>query len=228
VKFGKLKWIGAIKNSINFPTMFQLYAQTNFIGNANLNQETHRTISTGVTWQPIPELEIFAEAYLKSIHDAIAFESIDSVKAMCTNSENQEFIGGDVQANWMFSKKLQLACHLSGIHGSVKTNYPQFYAVSYLQYSDSFFENDVQPTLRLEARYYSERTSDMSHPYYFVSSHQTLASVFLLNANAIADFGNLKMYFTLENIFDTEYHLVYGYPMSGRTLHYGLRWEFWD
>lgn len=228
LKFGKLKWIGAINSSINYPTLFQLYGQTNFTGNSNLSQEIHRAISTGVRWQPTPELEILAEAYLKTIHNPIAFESIDSVKAICTNSGDRKFIGADIQANWMFSKKLQMSCYLSGVRGSAPGNYPQFSAISYLQYSDSFFENDLQPTLRLEARYYSERTSAMSHPYYFVSSNQTLASVFLLNANALVDFGNLKMYFTLENLIDTDYQMVYGYPMSGRTLHYGLRWEFWD
>ncbi len=98
----------------------------------------------------------------------------------------------------------------------------------YLQYIGSFFQDDLRPTIRLEGRYLGERKSMIFHPYFYETYRQNLSPVFILNAHAILDFGNLKIYFTLENILDNEYQLIYGFPMNERSLHYGLRWEFWD
>jgi outer membrane cobalamin receptor len=34
----------------------------------------------------------------------------------------------------------------------------------------------------------------------------------------------MSAYVAVENLFDTEYQIVYDYPMPGRTLFAGLRW----
>ena len=228
LQFNNLKLIGAVKNSVHHPTMFQLFANTNYIDKKSLDSEKHQKFSFGLNWQPNPKMEIKSEVYLKNIIHPIYFQSVDTVKATFTNFADFHFIGGDFHFKWIFSNKFQLAGILSGIKSNTWTNYPQFSVISYLQYSDSFFENDLNPTVRIEARYFGERQSNIYHPYYFISPYQTLAPAFLLNAHALLDFGNLKMYFTFENIFDADYQMLYGYPMNGRTLHYGLRWEFWD
>lgn len=227
-KFGDFKLISAVKNSVNHPTLFQFYAGTNFIGNENLDSETHQKFSAGLNWQPTRDLEILSRAYLKNIFHPIYYQFIDTVKATFQNVADYHFFGGDCQIKWKMSDKFRLAGIFSGISSNTRTNFPQFSVISYLQYSDSFFENDLKPTIRLETRFYGERQSNISHPYYFLSRYETLDPTFVLNAHALLDFGNLKMYLTLENIIDSDYEMIYGYPMNGRTFHYGLRWEFWD
>ena len=105
---------------------------------------------------------------------------------------------------------------------------PEITATSYLQYTDSFFQDDVRPTVRLEGRYFGKRNSTISHPYFYEPYHETFNPIVVLNAHATLDFGNLKIFILLENMLDAQYQLTYGYPMNARTLHYGLRWEFWN
>jgi outer membrane cobalamin receptor len=108
------------------------------------------------------------------------------------------------------------------------TNQPEIISTGYLQFTDSFFQGDLKPTFRIEGRYLGERKSAIVHPYYYEVFQENLSSILILNASAILNFGNLKVYFMLENVLDQKYQLLYGYPMNQRTLHYGLRWEFWN
>jgi hypothetical protein len=80
----------------------------------------------------------------------------------------------------------------------------------------------------VEGRIIGERKC--STPYFYSSSltDEKLTPAYVLNAHAILDFGNLKFFFTLENILDQKYELIDGYPMNERTFHYGIKWEFWD
>jgi len=216
------------KQSIRYPTFFELNAKTNFIGNPDLKPEIHKKISTAIEWNHDSKFFLKSIFYFKSIENRIDYQLLDSLQATWLNRDRFYYSGFDLQLNWNFSSKFRLLILFSTIDNTKLYDQPAMMATGYLQYSGSFFQDDVRPTIRIEGRYFGERNSIISHPYFYEPYHENLSSVFILNAHAILDFGNLKIFITLENILDKKYQLIYGYSMNERTLHYGLRWEFWN
>ncbi len=210
------------------PTFFELNAKTNFIGNSDLKPETHKKIELGVEWQVESKFSLKGSLYHKNILNVIQFSPLDSLKATFLNQNNLQYSGVDFQLRWAFLSKFQLLMLFSTIENNRLDNQPEIMFTGYLQYTDSFFKGDLRPRVRIEGRYFGERKSTALHPYYYELYQINLSPVFVLNAQAILNFGNLKIFITLENILDKKYELIYGYPMNERTLHYGLRWEFWN
>lgn len=216
------------KQSIRYPTFFELNVRTNFIGNPALKPESHQKMELGVEWQIEPNFSLQTSLYHKNIINTIQFSPLDSLKATFLNQNDLQYSGVDFQLSWAFLSKFQLFTLFSTIENARLYNQPEIMFTGYLQFTDSFFKGDLRPTVRIEERYFGQRKSAVWHPYYYELYQKDLSPVFILNAHAILDFGNLKIYLTLENILDQKYQLLYGYPMNERTLHYGIRWEFWN
>ncbi len=222
------KITASAKQSLRYPSFFELNANTNYIGNPNLKPESHKKFEMIIEWEIEPKFTLKSSLFHKNIRRVIQLKSLDSLKATFINQNELQYFGFDIQLRWTFLSRFQLNTLFSTIDNSSLYDQPEIMLTGYLQYIGSFFQDDLRPTIRLEGRYLGERKSMISHPYFYETYRQNLSPVFILNAHAILDFGNLKIYFTLENILDNEYQLIYGFPMNERSLHYGLRWEFWD
>jgi outer membrane cobalamin receptor len=223
-----VKITAAAKQSVCYPTFFELNANTNFIGNPGLKPESHQKIELGIEWQIEPKFSLKTSLYHKNIRNALHFNPLDSLKATFLNQNELQYSGFDFQLRWKFLTRFQLKALFSTIDNSSLYDQPEIMLTGYLQYAGNFFQGDMRPTIRLEGRYFGERKCNLVHPYFYEPYQENLSPVFILNAHAIFDFGNLKIFIILENILDKKYELIYGYPMNERTLHYGLRWEFWN
>jgi len=224
----KLKLTLSAKQSVRFPTFLELNGNTNYIGNPNLNSENHQKFIAGLDWKLNSTLLLKSNFYIKNVLRVIDYELLDSLTATFINRDRIKYYGLDLQIQWSCLSKFQFHTLFSAIDIAELYDQPQIMLTSYIQYTDSFFQNDLRPTLRLEGKFIGKRNSNVLHPYYYTPNFQELNPDYILNAHAILDFGSLKIFITMENILDYEYQLIYGYPMNERTLHYGLRWEFWD
>lgn len=222
------KITASAKQSICYPTLFELNATTNFVGNSDLMPEIQQKIELGADWEIDTKFSFKSAFYYKNIQHTIQLTPIDSLKATFINQTEIQYPGFDFQITWNFLSKFFLNTLCSVIEKKNLVNQPEIMLTGYLQYTDSFFQDDIRPTIRLEGRYFGERNSLITHPYFYEVYQKKLSSDLIFNAHAILDFGNLKIFFTLENILNKKYQSIYGYAMNERTLHYGLRWEFWN
>jgi len=222
------KITASARQSIRYPTFFELNARTNFVGNPDLLPESHQKIELTLDWEVKPKFSLTSALYYKNVQHTIYLHPLDSSQVAFLNGKELHYAGFDVQFRWAILSRLRLNTLFGAIDNSSLLDQPEMVFAGYLEYNDGFFQNDVRPTLRLEGRYFGARNSLVAHPYFYKAYQQNLNPVFILNAHAILDFGNLKVFITLENMFDKAYQLTYGYPMNERTLHYGLRWEFWN
>lgn len=218
-----------IKQSIRYPTFFELNSTGPFIGEPALDQELHREINTGLRLKLQPNLSLMTNVYFKSIDRFVEIHTIDSSTVRFINrTKSSKFAGADVQLNWDIFTRLAAFFAFQTIDNATLFDQPQYKLLSYLQYSDSLFQGDLCPTLRLEGVMIGARKSNYSNRFYLLKNTENLNPVFLLNAHLLLNFGNLKVFFSLENILDNKYQTIYGYPMKRRSLHYGIRWEFWN
>jgi len=223
-----VKITASAKQSIRYPTFFELNAKTDFIGASNLTPEIHQTIEAGLEWQVRPDFSLTSSFYHKNVQDAIQFSPLDSLTATFANQQALQYSGVDSQLKWAFLSHFRLNALVSTIDNSKLVNMPALIATGYVQYTGSLFQGDIRPTFRIEGRYFGTSKGFLVHPYRYIALQENLNPASILNAHVILDLGNVKIFITLENILNSSYQLLYGYPMNERTLHYGLRWEFWN
>lgn len=218
-----------MKQSMRYPTFFELYSRGTFSGNLALKAELHREINSGLRWKPASNLSLMTNAYLKTVERYIDIQSIDSATTRLLNrTKSMEFAGADLHLNWEIFSRLTAFSAFQVIDNRKLLDQPNFRLTSYLQYSDSLFQNDLLPTIRIEGVIIGARKSSYLPPFYLVQSPKNLNPTFLLNAHLILNFGNLKAFFSLFNVLNENYEMISGFPMSERSLHYGIRWEFWN
>ncbi len=216
------------RQSIRYPVFFETSARTNFIGNPELRPEWFQTIEFGGEWELPARLLLKGTAYYKYADQIIRLAPLDSLRATFMNQGNTHSSGLDLLVQWTPSRKWQWTMLFSYLEMARQDGTPKIWLITHAQYSDSFFQGDLKPSIRLEMRYVGPRTSQVVHPYLFRIDRDRLDPVLVLNAQVLFNFGNLKVFFLLENLLDRKYQLLYGNDMNRRTLHYGLRWEFWD
>jgi outer membrane cobalamin receptor len=224
-----LELSAALKRSVRYPTFFELNSKGNYTGNPGLREEIHHEFNSGLRLKFKPNFSLTTNVYMKSIERFVEIQAVDTLIARFLNRKKTlDFSGVDVQLNWDIFSKLTAFSAFQAIDNTNLFDQPQFKLTSYLQYSDSLFQNDLCPTLRIEGVFSGARKSSYFHQFYLLQSPQHLNPAFLLNAHLELNFGNLKAFFSLENILDKKYQIIYGYPMNERSLHYGIRWEFWN
>lgn len=224
-----LELSASLKRSIRYPTFFELNSEGNYIGNTELREEAHQELNTGLRLKLKHGFSLATNVYVKSIERFIETQSIDTLTARFLNKTTPlNFAGADLQLRWEFLSRFSAFSIIHLIDNKNLVDQPNYKLTSYLQYADSFFQNDLRPTLRIEGVIIGDRKSSYFQRFYLLQSPQSLTPVFLLNAHLVLDFGNLKVFFSFLNLLNEKYQIISGYPMSGRSLHYGLRWEFWN
>jgi len=214
--------------SIRSPSLFELFSNTNFIGNSHLKNETHQKIIAEIECNFLDNVQIKTNFYKKNIQQLIQYQPLDSTQANFQNGRNLQFYGFDFFANWKLGTKIQLKTTLSAIDNQNMFDLPNLQLSENIQYNNRFFENYLNTTIRVEGKFIGERKSIIVYPYQYSASYANLSPIFILNATAVFGFGNLNIFLKFENILNEEYQIIYGFPMRERTFHYGVRWEFWD
>ena len=216
------------KQSVRFPTLFELHAEENYLGNPELKNEIIQKTFTGLDCQLFSRLKLFSQIYQKNIKQGITYQAVDSATATFSNSEDKRFFGADLGITYQLTEKLNWYTVLTSLENNKLINQPDVQITSYIQFQDSFFNEDLNTKIRIETRYIGNRTSVTYHPYLYSFETQELSPTLILNGFASLNFGKLNIFLMYENILNNEYEYIYGFPMNGRTFHYGLRWEFWE
>ncbi|MDZ7331049.1 MAG: TonB-dependent receptor [candidate division KSB1 bacterium] len=216
------------RQSMRYPVFFETSAKTNFIGNPGLQPELFQTIELGTEWQMPTSFTFKGGIYYKHADHIIELSPLDSLRATFLNQRSAHSWGIDLQSQWSPFPKWQWSGIVTYSDRVQYNGTPKIWLITQVQYTDSLFQGDLKPNFRLELRYFGPRSNQVMHPFLYRIERGKLDPVLVLNAQALLNFGNLKIFFLLENILDRKYQLTYGYDMNRRTLHYGLRWEFWD
>jgi outer membrane cobalamin receptor/uncharacterized membrane protein len=218
---------GAIQ-SVRHPSLFEMNGDYGFIGNPDLEATTIRAMHAGFDLQPHRSIHVTSTLFFQRMTDAIDYRSNSDSTASFINTNRPAFSG--VNAKLVISPGLNI--RISGDISYLSEDdiqAPQMTAGGYLQYENSFFKEDLNIDLRFNIRQWGERTSHEYPSYGFIPYSRELPDAWIISANAyIKIMGAIKTYIGIENILDEKYQIVYGYPMIGRTIHYGLRWEFHD
>ncbi|MBD3288533.1 ECF transporter S component [candidate division KSB1 bacterium] len=224
----RLKTTLGVLRTVRFPTLFELYTDEFIIGNPDLSDETIRKAYLEIDLQPFESLHLISQLYVKNVDDLLQYQFTEDESVTLTNGESDTYFGADIEGNWNLFWGLQLGSVASFV--DLKDRFleevPRAMLFGYLQYENSFFRNDLHLTLRFDSRFWDERWGISSYGYTFTPDYVILPADAVINANAFIEVGPMKFYIAMENILDRYYELIYGYPRDGRTVHYGLRWEF--
>ncbi len=226
--FKNSKLTAAMRQNNRFPTYFELYSRTNQLGNQELITETHKKLIIGLENQLLERLNIGGYFYQKNIDNIIRFHQVDSTTYSFQNADGLQFYGFDLRLNMKISSHLLYSSSVIYLDNQSLFDQPDFQFNGFFRYKNSYFQDGLKTEFRLDWSYIGERTNIVEKAYQYSSDYKTLPSAFVLTAQAKLNFGNLSIFLMLENIFDNDYEIIYGYPMNGRTFHYGLRWEFWN
>jgi len=213
-----------------YPFQFTFYNSGKIYGNSHLQPEKIRQVNFECRLQLGETFFINANIYYKLINDVISYQLYSDSSITFKNFDHQDYYGSDIDIQWKLCSNFLIGSiyNLMERKNSSPYELPTSILNSYLQYENKFFKDDLHLTLKLEGLFWDRRLSNSSHPYTFYPFYTKLPREWIINLIANFEVKTLKFFMSYENILDREYQLVYGYPMNGRTLHYGLRWEFWD
>jgi len=99
---------------------------------------------------------------------------------------------------------------------------------AWIAYGNRFFQEELGVTLQGSLEYKGPRWGVRWNGDRQQTTLVDLPDVLLLHAKLLLDFGEAIVFFEVENILNQSYEIVPGYPMPGKTIRYGIRWEFWD
>lgn len=108
---------------------------------------------------------------------------------------------------------------LKKLTGTVQEPWPDYFANGYLNIRHLFFQHNLDLTVRLGGQLWGPRPA---HP------GQKLTPVLIPSVRITGQIGAVTLFFTLHNFIDSQYDLIYGYPMRDLTLRWGLTWRFYD
>lgn len=224
----KIKLTAGAKQSNRFPTLFELYAANEFIGNPQLDPERQQKIYGGLGCVPFSKLKVTSSFYQKNIDNYIQIQTDDTTSANFANSDYLQYWGMEFLIDFELSQKIRLYALINILNNDNLQNLPNLQLLGYLQYQDKFFKKYMKTTVRFEGFYSGSRFSSIAEPYQITAISTITPEAFILNTQTILDFGKLDFLLSYENILNKEYELVAGYPMRGRSFHFGLRWLFLD
>ena len=216
------------RQSARHPSLFEMNGDYGFNGNPDLEATTIRALYAGFALNPHRSIHITSTLFSQRMTDYIDYLANSDSTVSFINRDRPSFHG--VNAKLVLSPGLNI--RISGdisYLSEENVQAPQMTAGGYVQYENSFFKEDFKLDLRFSVRQWGERMSHEYLSYGFAPYARELPDTWIISANAfVTIMGALKTYIGIENILDEKYQMVYGYPMIGRTIHYGLRWEFHD
>lgn len=97
--------------------------------------------------------------------------------------------------------------------------WPDFFANAFIMLRRNLFQDNLDLTIRLGGQFWGYRPTSLG---------QTLTPVLIPAARVTGQIGAVTLFLSLHNFIDSQYDLIYGYPMRNITLSWGLTWRFFD
>ncbi len=109
-----------------------------------------------------------------------------------------------------------------------RVNIPDACLQGYLQYRNIYFQNNLDLSLRMGCTFMNARPGP--EPWYApVSPSATEMGLFIIPyVHAIFAIKDVVLFISLHNFTGQEYQHMYGYPMPGSQLRWGVVWRFDD
>ena len=210
----------SVSRGFNVPNIRELFSPTS--GNEELKPEHTQSFSGGLRYES-DNVSMSVHGFAIETKDLIEPES-DSASQSVNTDYVSRVRGLTIETKGWASfaragMNLRLAASEHSRTGEELPYAPRVSVAGYVGYNGVFRRGDLGVNVTADGRYAGERVSDdgLSLPGYGV-----------LNLCGEIRIVNLRMSYRVENLLDEEYESVSGYPMPGRTLVYGLDWEFWN
>jgi iron complex outermembrane receptor protein len=197
------------------------YNTTTFKGNPQLKIEKGTNYSLGISSKPTRSINLSASLFYSHVDDRINYVRQGQIGTY-ENVGSSTKKGIEASIKWKISKKIQVSCSYTYLDARddqtnrFLTYSPEHKAIIDLQSNPlpDFFIGTV--TKYKSARYYnSDNSGSLSGTY------------FRTDLTAEYTFGNNYAFFCrIDNLFDHDFHIIDGYPVTPRSLTMGLKYEY--
>ncbi|MFQ6116465.1 MAG: hypothetical protein ACE5NG_20595, partial [bacterium] len=149
------------------------------------------------------------------------------------NTAKSRFTGADLEFELQPWEKIAIGIRYSYLEaedekGAWLIDRPQQMAYGWIDWTDRFFDRQLGVTVRLSGRLIGKRWGMKFDPVTYQTNPAQLQQVGIFDVKLMFEFKDADIFYTLENILDKRYQKVMGYPMPGRTIRWGITWEFFD
>lgn len=222
------------------PTFFESYRDNKYWkGNPDLKPEKGSSIDIVLSTKIFDALDIKSDLFLRKINEPIRMIAFpESTRAIFINHQEDEFYGADAELFWRNHDKWAAGIHFNLLFAYDANNehlpdLPLFSGIIYFDFFQNFFKNDLKLHGRFNFRLFGPRWSHYlipnSSPYIYSASLVKFTTDPVMDFKVVGEvIQDVQLFLSIENILNRQYQQKYGYPMRGRTLHWGLTWKFWD
>ncbi|MDZ7262530.1 MAG: TonB-dependent receptor [candidate division KSB1 bacterium] len=209
-----------------YPNFYELNAH--FADNPNLKPERGQNWEASLSYHSQDWVRIKWAIFYRKVWDRI--EDSDSSKTNFTNKGRGRYHGVELDLAIKSGKKFTPGFTLSFLRtrdevGRSFPDLPEINGYGYLDVYQNFFEDDLKVCLRLSGRLIGKRWGMNK---LFTETYVRLPTTGILDLKGLFTVKTVQIFLALENILNQEYEQVYGYPMPGRRLSWGITWPFWD
>jgi outer membrane receptor protein involved in Fe transport len=215
-----LLMFASVARGFDAPTLAELFSSAS--GNSELHPEHAWSYSGGFRYEQ-EGISATASAFLSERSDLI--RTAGDTTGIHVNSGLKERVSGvRLSARGELSRLLAGAnlCLISSedTEGQYEAgSAPGISAGGYAGLHDTFRKGNLGLSFVVEAEHVGERPADKDVP---------LPAYSLVNLCAEVRIVDVRFFHQILNILDEEYESVPGYSMPGRTIRYGIEWEFWN
>ncbi|BCO29991.1 TonB-dependent receptor [Thiohalobacter sp. COW1] len=209
-----------LNRSSNTPSFNQRYYESTFTKpNPGLDMEQATNLKASFSYAAGDAVSLSLSGFYSKVDDAIAYSANGDGTYSYQNIASSMRRGADVGLDWRITPVLKLnASYL------------------YLRFTDDATGLDLPHKPRHKAKLDLDATAGktlltltgnwVSDSYDDKQNTVVQAGRFTADAKAAYSFGNTKLLFSVENLFDEEYESHVGYPAAGRTFMAGIRHPF--
>ena len=199
----------------------RFYKTSSVIGNPQLKMEKGTNSSLGIFAKPTKSTDVSMSLFYTHTEDLISYVQNDGVGTY-ENIGSSTKKGIDAALKWVINKKVQLS--LSYTYLDARNDQSNKF-LAYSPEHEVVFNIDLNPLPDLSV---SSITKYKSKRYYNSdNSGSTAGTYFRTNLSGeytIAD--NYELFFRIDNLFDTDFHIFDGYPVTPRKFVIGLKYEY--
>lgn len=177
-----------------------------------------------------PGIQFLAEIFHHTLFDFPQWQVQDFSTLVAENGNKTSTLGASFSFRGTLPSKLNWCLvydYLDAHNAQIPQiqELPNHYLRGWVRYHQRFFQGDLSINFILSGEWLSERSSQKIADN---DSQWRDSGVSILNAKLVLDFGQAKIFYEIDNILNTDYQLIPFYPMPGKTVRYGIAWEFFD
>jgi len=207
---------------------------------SGIKNEKHRYMELGVKFDASDIFSIRASYFGREITDAIVTE-LQTIQmytpygpVMFTNIDRQAYSGMESQIRLRVWKIYgEGSCtYLLNKDGDVeKLRFPKLFASGQLYFRGKLIDEHLELKIGVKGKYFTEQYGEEYYPESAIyTEHLTrqFGPYGSIDFFAIGKIGDAYIHVIWENLTNQNYYLTPVYPMTDRTLRFGISWTFLD